>query len=130
MSKFSSFKSHQLITESWRKFLKEDEGVVTYNISRDALDNREPLESAVQITLPSGEPVSLTTVVQGLDGQELVDPDDGEKFVFSLDVWEGEDLEDKAYDVASNGPVDWYIEEWAKLQDLEAQDAGFGQRHL
>ena len=63
MSKYSSFKSYQLITESWRKFLNEDEGGV-YSIKHGSYG-------------PKG--------FYGPDGEELVGPD-GEYELATYDI--------------------------------------------
>jgi len=57
MSKFSSFKEHQLITESWRKFLDEDNGeeVEAAEASPEEVEAAEA--SPEDLVVPSGEDV-------------------------------------------------------------------------
>jgi len=60
MSKFSSFKEHQLITESWRKFLDEDNGeeVEAAEASPEEVEAAEA--SPEDVVVPSGKQVVRT----------------------------------------------------------------------
>jgi|7_EtaG_2_1085326.scaffolds.fasta_scaffold30900_2 hypothetical protein len=50
MSKYSSFKSHQLITENWRKYLKEDEDFLDVGIGEpDPPPQLSPAELGARI---------------------------------------------------------------------------------
>jgi len=126
MSKFSSFKNFQLITESFRKFLKEDEGDITYSIIDYFQGDETDVRNAAEITLPTGENISFMKVVEFLEGRTLSDEDEGD-FEFRLENWRqhpDDEPEDIALEILSSGAGPFHIAEYAKLNGLTASDTG------
>ena len=58
MSKYSSYKEHQLITESWRRFLKEDRPAMLSDVDGEYLLSQMSPEARTDIL----NAVNLTTV--------------------------------------------------------------------
>ena len=70
------------------------------------------------ITLPDGNTVEFLKVIQDLQGKELLDPDDGGKFIFTLDNFRQSE-EDTEKEIADHmidvGVSEFYIKQWAEI---------------
>jgi len=98
-----------------RYFLYEN---ITYNVIEDE-DDGGP---TVQI---QGTDISFIEMVNQLNGK-VIDFDDGdppEVFNFS-DMNNAEDAEDAAEFMIQNGIAKYYVEAWAKMNNLEATPTG------
>jgi len=109
----------KLIMENWRKsqkVLNENESTVTYSVDIDAdlVDDPGKIDKYVEISLPSGEPKHFVEIVKDLVGKELYSAVEDERFVFSLDPW-GPTLPAAVLNIMQNGPIRFFIEEWARL---------------
>jgi len=88
------------------------QGVVRYTVPW-SYDKSPPV-----ITLPDGSSVEFLKVVLDLQGKELLDPDDGGKFIFSLDNFRQseEDTEEEIVNhMIDVGVSEFYIEQWAEV---------------
>jgi len=80
MSKFSSFKEHQLITESWRKFLDEDNGeeveAAEASPEADASSEEPSAEDMAQVLEAPGADVAADKLLANLPPEVLGKIDD------------------------------------------------------
>ena len=90
----------------------DSEGIVKYTIPWT--QNTQP----PVITLPDGNTVEFLKVIQDLQGKELLDPDDGGKFIFTLDNFRQSE-EDTEKEIADHmidvGVSEFYIKQWAEI---------------
>lgn len=110
MSKYSSFKDFQLITENWRKFLNEGD-VVDMAAFRAKRNAQSPNASAPHdddmFAEPTSEPLSSEADEEikrlGQEIKDIIEPIEGDAFINYLDI-----LSDIADDAVEDADISGY----------------------